>query len=773
MAHPRRWWGPLTVALGILVGFAVLPVVSIEAPSSAVLSDRHGTLLGATTARDQQWRFPAPDTVPHKFAAALITFEDRRFYSHPGVDPLAVLRALYLNLQAGEVRSGASTLTMQTVRVARGNPPRTVPEKLLEMLLALRLETARSKDEILAMYAAHAPMGGNVVGLHAAAWRYYGRPAETLTWGEAATLAVLPNRPGLIHPGRNRAALRERTDRLLDAMVARGLLTASDAALAQAEALPQAPLPIPQDAPHLLMKSPGQHTTTTLDRATQLYATEIVERHAARLAGNGIHNAAALVVDVESGQVRAWVGNTGGLAAGRRDNHVDVVTASRSTGSTLKPFLYGAMVQRGELAPTQLVPDTPTHIAGFSPENFDRKYDGAIRADAALARSRNVPAVWMLRRFGVDRFHGLLTRMGMTTLHRPPSDYGLSLILGGSEGSLWELTGLYRKLAWSVQHPEGGPRPGIRWRADSEPVDDSQLLDPAAAWLTLEALLEVNRPGVQSAWRSFDSSRRIAWKTGTSFGFRDGWAIGVTPELVIGVWVGNADGEGRPGLTGYASAAPILFDLFDAIAHGNAWFEAPTAQLDTVAVCAHSGLPAGPHCGTTQTQAVPRSAAPTEPCGYCQTVHLSADGQHQVDADCESPASMRHESWFVLPPAMAWFRARRDPSYRNPPPVRRDCQREATRSFSVLYPGQGAEVYVPIEGSGERGRVVFEAAHPHRDARLYWHIDGDYIGSTEVVHELPVAPSAGKHVLTVVDEQGGRLSRSFTVLDAGRSLPGR
>ncbi|HCH66609.1 MAG TPA: penicillin-binding protein 1C [Deltaproteobacteria bacterium] len=764
-----RWrWGALAAALILVAGFFALPVVTIEAPRSTVLTDRHGTLLGATTARDQQWRFPPSKTVPERFAAALITFEDRRFHQHPGVDPFAVLRALYLNVKAGAVRSGASTLTMQTVRVARGNPARTLPEKLIEMVLALRLEAARSKDEILAMYAANAPMGGNVVGLQAAAWRYYGRPADTLTWGEAATLAVLPNQPGLIHPGRNRAALRAKTNRLLDAMVERGLLSASDASLAKAESLPQAPLPIPQAAPHLLMKAPGQHTQTTLERATQLQATQIVERHAMRLAGNGIHNAAALVVEVQTGAVRAWVGNTGGLVDGGHHNHVDVVTAHRSTGSTLKPFLYGAMVQRGELAPTQLLPDTPTHIAGFSPENFDRSYDGAVRADTALARSRNVPAVWMLRRFGVDRFHGLLTRLGMTTLHRSPADYGLSLILGGSEGTLWELTGLYRNLGWSALHPDGGTRNALAWRAGSALVDESEVLDPAAAWLTLEALLEVNRPGVQSAWRSFDSGRPVAWKTGTSFGFRDGWAIGVTPELVIGVWVGNASGEGRPGLTGYQAAAPILFDLFAATARGSTWFEAPSALLDTVNVCAHSGLPAGPHCSHTTAAAIPRSASPTEPCPYCRTLHLSADRQHQVHAACAEPATMHHESWFVLPPAMAWFRTRSDPSYQTPPPLRSDCRQDGTPSFSVLYPGHGAEVYIPIEATGTRGRVVFEATHPERDGRLYWHIDDRYMGSTEVVHELPVAPTPGTHVLTVVDEQGARIARSFSVLDAGR-----
>jgi penicillin-binding protein 1C len=772
MSRPRRWWVPVAVVAAAVVaaaalGFFALPVVSPDAPLSTVLTDRNGALLGATTATDGQWRFPPDAVVPDKFAAAITTFEDRRFRLHPGVDPFAVARAIRLNLSAGEVRSGASTLTMQTVRIARGNPARTVPQKLLEMLLALRLETAHSKDEILALYAANSPMGGNVVGLQAAAWRYFGRPAEALSWGEAATLAVLPNRPGLIHPGRNRDVLRAKRDRLLDAMVERGVLPAADADLAKAEELPAAPLPIPQDAPHLLMKTRAQHTRTTLDRAAQLRATEVLERHARTLAGNGVHNAAALVLDVETGDVVAYVGNVGGLASGGRHNHVDVVPAPRSTGSTLKPLLYGAMVQRGELVPDQLVPDVPTHISGFSPENFDRKYDGAIRASQALSRSRNVPAVWMLRRFGVDRFQGLLTRMGMTTLHRDPADYGLSLILGGSEGTLWELTSLYRNLAWTVEHPAGGDRPAVAWRDGARALDTSAVLDPAAAWLTLDALLEVNRPGVRSAWRSFDSGRPVAWKTGTSFGFRDAWAIGITPRYAIGVWVGNADGEGRPGLTGFTAAAPVLFDLVDAIDTDRGWFTEPHASLNTVQVCARSGLPAGPHCGETEPQRVPRSAAPTEPCGYCETLHLDEAGTHQVHATCASPATMRHESWFVLPPAMAWFRARRDPTYRAPPPFREDCAVESPRAFTLLYPAHDAEVYVPVELDGERGRVVFEATHQDRDARLFWHIDDAFVGTTEHVHELLVAPPPGAHVLTVVDDQGGRVVRRFSVLATG------
>ncbi len=768
MKHRR--WLLLAASSAAVLGFWSIPVVHPETAPSTVLLDRYGGLLGATVADDEQWRFPSSHDsahdVPPKFAVALKTFEDRRFDLHPGVDPLAVLRALWTNLRAGRVRSGASTLTMQTVRISRGNPPRTVVQKLIEMALALRLEGSTSKSEVLSMYSSNAPFGGNVVGLDAAAWRYFGRESTDLSWAESATLAVLPNSPALIHPGRNRSALKRKRDRLLDALATAGHLDASDLGLAKAEPLPSSPHDIPQLAPHLLMKARARgehHRTTTLDRGVQERAQRIVARHGRSLAANGVHNAAALVVEVETGDVIAYIGNTGTLRDFDHHNHVDIVQAPRSTGSTLKPFLYGAMVQRGELMPTQLVPDIPTHLGGFSPENYDRRFDGALPAPQALARSRNIPAVRMLRQYGVDRFQGQLTRMGMTTLHREPSDYGLALILGGSEATLWELTSLYRSLAWSAAHPEGGPLPSQAWRPHRE-ADNHLLLDPGAAYLTLQALLEVNRPGVDSVWETFDSSQPIAWKTGTSFGFRDAWAIGVTPRYAIGVWVGNATGEGRPNLTGFTSAAPILFDLFDMVDDGDEWFAEPTQHLRQVRVCARSGHTAGPDCADAVLQSVPRTASPGPPCPYCERIHLDPDEDLQVTADCESVGRMRHQSWFSLPPDMAWFHARRNPAYLPKPPYRRDCIKEKKRRYSLLYPAEDSTVYVPVELDGSRGRVVFEATHQDRDATLFWHVDDAFVRSTTEIHQVALDPAPGPHLLTLVDASGVRLVRRFTVL---------
>ncbi len=752
-----------------LLGFWLIPVVEVERPTSAVLLDRNGQLLGASVASDEQWRFPDAEPVPEKFKTALIVQEDRRFRWHPGVDPVAVVRAIRSNIAEGEVVSGASTITMQVVRMSRSNPPRTLGEKVLEAILAVRLSASASKEEVLARYAANAPFGGNTVGLEAASWRYFGRAPAELSWAEAATLAALPNRPGLIHPGRARDALKERRDRLLRDLHEYGAFDQTDLDLALAEPLPMAPHPIPMDAPHLLASSTGR-VHTTLDRDLQLRATEVLERHHAQLAGGGVFNAAAVIVDLETGEVRAYIGNV--HSDGTHGDRVDVVRASRSTGSLLKPFLYEGVLEEGMMLPDQLVMDLPWKIGDFTPENFDRTYEGAVPASEALARSRNVPAVWMLQKYGVERFDGRLRKLGMTTLFRSAQDYGLALIVGGAEGNLWDLTGMYRDLGLSVAHPDGPLPPAMHWRVDPNPQNRPALHDPAAAWLTLQSLVEVNRPGDLGGWRAFRGSTKISWKTGTSHGFRDAWAIGITPTTAIGVWVGNADGEGRPGLTGYQAAAPILFDLFGLVGPAGD-FPRPDAHLVSVKICAHSGMLAGPDCPNAVDRWVPKAGKRGPACNFCQQVHCDAGCVHRVNNSCSSVAAMENRSWFVLPPAMEWFYARNHPEYDPPPPLRSDCEGSGSEGIAVLYPPQDATIFLPIELDGTRGRIVLEASHRDGQAEIFWHLDEEYVGTTVSPHQISVSPTPGEHRLTLVDQAGARVVRRFTVLDRTTPDAGR
>jgi penicillin-binding protein 1C len=788
----RRWVRPAGIAFALLLAFWLLvPIVSFDDPLSTVVLDRDGELLGASIAADGQWRFGlAPDGVPDKFTQAIVCFEDRRFYAHPGVDPIALARAALQNLRGGRVVSGGSTLTMQVVRLSRKGRPRTFVEKAVEAVLALRLTLGAEKRRVLALYAAYAPFGGNTVGLDAAAWRYFGRPASRLSWAEAATLAVLPNAPSLVHPGRNRERLLAKRNRLLDALAARGAVDVATAALAKREPLPPAPEPLPMLAPHLVARvsaerqrksfragDPTPWVRTTLVKAEQERAALVLARHRRELAENEVWNAAALVLDVETGEVRAYVGNQwppGEGAGAEHGEHVDVITARRSTGSVLKPFLYASMLETGEVLPHQLVPDVPTHVGAFHPENFDHAYAGAVPAALALARSLNVPAVRLLRAHGVERFAAELRRLGLTTLDRPGSDYGLALILGGAEASLWDVTGAYAGLARAARaRDEAAARaaffaPSYLGRTGGGGRRTAAPLGAAASYLTLEAMLEVERPGDELGWRSFASSRKIAWKTGTSYGFRDAWAVGVTPETAIGVWVGNATGEGRPGLTGHSAAAPVLFDLAGALGRGS-WFAQPASGIEVVPVCARSGMRAGPYCTSRRDELVPRAGLDSPPCAYCRLLHADQELAWQVHADCEPMAAIRSAAWFVLPPALETYYRRLHADYQPPPPFRPDCRAalgpDGGAALSFVSPREGSVLYVPRELSGALGRVVFEAAHRDPQARVFWHLDDEYQGETVELHQMALQPRPGAHRLVLVDERGETVERRFTVVE--------
>ena len=434
----------LSCIIILLIAYSCcLPKTLFRVPYSTIVTDRHGELLGARIAADGQWRFPLCDTIPVKFARCLLAFEDQYFYYHPGVNPLAILRATWQNISSGRIVSGGSTLTMQTIRLSR-NRPRTVYEKILEIILATRLELRYSKNEILTLYASHAPFGGNVIGLDAAAWRYFSHPASELSWAEAATLAVLPNAPSSIYPGKGREALRRKRNRVLQHLLKRGDIDSVSYQLALDEPLPEAPRPLPSIAPHLVdhfsQENTGQRIVSTIDKDLQQQIEHLAERRSKDFQQSNIRNLAILVIDLRSNQVVAYCGNIdfGGKVSG---NQVDVITSPRSTGSILKPMLYYAALEEGLILPHTLLPDVPININGFAPQNFDHRFEGAVPADEALARSLNIPAVNLLQRYGVPKFYNLLRESGISTLSRPASYYGLSLILGGAEAKLEELYG--------------------------------------------------------------------------------------------------------------------------------------------------------------------------------------------------------------------------------------------------------------------------------------------------------------------------------------------
>ena len=800
----------------IFVFWFCLPKNLFNTPTSKVLEDKSGNLLGARIAKDGQWRFPNIEKVPEKYTQCLINFEDKHFYRHAGINPFSLVRAVASNLKNKKVVSGGSTITMQVIRMSRQGSARNIWNKIIEAIQATRLEMTHSKREILKLYASNAPYGGNVVGIEAASWRYFGKSPNQLSWAESATLAILPNAPAMIHLAKHREALLNKRNRLLKKLFLKKIIDKTTYELAQEEPLSEKPLPLPQLAPHLLdrvfnindqlalsnepllsyksskLKAQSSRLRTTIDIELQKRVLQTLQWHQNVLLSNGIHNAAALVMEVETGNIVAYIGNTN---AGKENGEdVDIIRAPRSTGSIMKPFLYALAQQEGEITPNAMLTDIPTDMGGYHPENFNETYDGVIPARRALARSLNIPFVRLLSQYGIEKFHHQLPRLGIHSFTKSAEHYGLTIILGGGESTLQELTNTYACMARTVTHwykyqnkydandwrkssfellaLSNTPKNeiGSLLKAKSSKLDNrltnqASVLNAASCWLTLDAMKEVERPQGEGNWELFDNTRTIAWKTGTSYGFRDAWAIGVTPKYAVGVWAGNADGEGRPGLIGIEAAAPILFDIFNLLPAQSEWFDPPYDDMVKTEVCKQSGFRATEMC-EKDTVWTTKNAIKVKPCPFHQIIHLDAGGKFQVSSNCEIPDKMIHQSWFMLPPLEAYYFRIKNPLFPAPPPYRPDCRLTENKinPMQFIYPKSAAKIFVPTDIDGQLSPVVFRIAHSHPEKKVYWHLDNTFVTTTQNFHQLSLTPSVGKHKITLVDEDGTRLEQSFEVL---------
>ena len=738
-----------------------LPRHLFHVPYSTVVTDRNEELLGARIASDGQWRFPPRNTTPEKIKECLITFEDKHFYHHWGVNPFAIGRAFYQNVKNKRIVSVGSTLTMQTIRLAR-NESRTFREKLIEMIWATRLEFRASKEEILSMYISHAPFGGNVVGLDAAAWRYFGHSADDLSWAESAMLAVLPNAPAMIHLSKGRKTLLDKRNRLLKQLLEKKTIDSSTYELAISEPLPDEPHALPQIAPYLVSRfyqeRNGEYSRSTINKGIQTQVEDLAERWSNEFGRSDIRNLAILVIDIPSNQVVAYCGNVH-FDRKQGGNQVDVIQAPRSTGSILKPFLYYAMLQEGSLLPDMLLPDVPVNINGFTPQNFSMQFEGAVPASEALARSLNIPAVTMLQRYGVPKFHSFLQQIGLKTINRSSSHYGLSLILGGAEATLWDVTNAYAMMGRSLlQLPQRSCSLLLPTSRITESTDPFQ---PGAVWQTFDALKEVNRPE-EIDWKSIPSMQTIAWKTGTSYGFRDAWAVGVTPRYAVGVWVGNATGEGKPGLVGAQTAGPVLFDIFNLLP-SSSWFTRPAGIFVEAEVCRKSGHLKGRFCDETDTLLVLPAGLRTEACPYHHLVTLSANESQRIYENCANTEPTLRKSWFTLPPVWEWYYKQHHPEYKPLPPFKAGCGEDTFQPMQFIYPPMNARIKLPKQLDGSKGFLTVELAHNNPNATVFWHLDETYQAQTQDFHKISLQPAAGKHSLTAVDGEGNTISTTFFV----------
>jgi penicillin-binding protein 1C len=784
MKAALQWKIGLVLIFLIIATLLVTPVVRFDPSYSTVLLSEDGRLLGAKIARDEQWRFPSVDSIPYKCQKALLTFEDKRFFVHNGIDVLSLTRALRNNFRAGKIVSGGSTISMQLARIYRGNPPRTLLNKILEMLIAWKSEQIYTKKQLLEFYLTQAPFGGNIVGLETAAWRYFNKAAVELSWAEASTLAVLPNSPALIHPGKNRQLLLAKRNSLLRQLYEAGKIDEQEYALSLLEALPEKPFPIPDYSLHLVdyfNRKEGRQAVhhSSVDLDLQLQCNQVARSYADRYAQNGIHNLAIMVVENESAKVLAYVGNTGRRKGDLHEYFVDMLQAGRSSGSILKPLLYAHALNEGLITQKQLLADVPGNISGYRPRNFNRTFEGAVPADRALIRSLNVPFVYLLQAYTIEKFLYQLQEYGFKEIDRTAAHYGLPLILGGADVRLWELVGVYSSLARRLNHfnlsdgkyfTNDMAEPvltsnGLPDRMDTSFVNEQgSFLSAGAIWLTFEVMTKLERPDGLGQWQQYQSARRIAWKTGTSFGMKDAWSVGISRDYTVGVWVGNATGEGRPGLVGVKMAAPVLFEVFSQLP-SSPWFEEPSDDLKYQSVCEISGFPAGPACEKTVEVLVPYRSRFRSLCPYHRRVQLDESLSYRLGSDCDSSLAAKSASFFILPPLMEYFYARAHPEYAYLPPYHPSCggTEKGSAQMALIYPANPTRIKIPRLANGEKGRVVFRLAHRSSGKKVFWYLDDEFLTTTQEFHEIELYREPGSYLLMLLDEDGEKLFQRFSL----------
>ncbi|MGI6149818.1 MAG: penicillin-binding protein 1C [Firmicutes bacterium] len=743
----------------VLSALSTLPDPLFAADYSTVVLDENGAILRVFLNSQEQLILPDDGRpIPPKLQAAVITYEDKRFERHWGVDPLAVMRALYQNIRHRDRISGASTITMQVARLMRPKE-RTVKNKLLEMFQALAIELRYRKDEILKFYLVHAPYGGNIIGYRTAALRYFGKEPEKLSWAEAATLAVLPNNPANISPSQNPERLRDKRDNLLRTLHEAGYIDTETYTLALAEPVPQGQHPFPLSAPHLAERlarnSDDSIIHTTISKDIQDQAALLLKNHIAALERFGVENGAVLITETATGEVKAYVASHDYFDS-ERAGMIDGVQMKRSSGSILKPFLYALAIDQGLIIPESVLPDIPTSYSGFTPHNADGTFSGVVRAREALVRSLNAPAVHLLSLYGVDKFYHFLREAGVQ-LQRQPHEYGLSLVLGSSESSLWELSCLYRGLgtfgrAWDISVLK-----------DRKPEQTQPLISIGAAYLVLDILKDVRRPGLESQWQAYGSSLPIAWKTGTSYGSRDAWAVGVTPQWTIAVWVGNFSGGSIPGLTGVDSAAPLLFQLLNRLPKNpyQTWFSRPDDDLMDVAVSPVTGYRLQGTALETVPAAAPASAKPLRYSPYERTLFVTLDEGMMVCSLCWNRQDLKTVQKVIYPLEVARYLGGAPGQYILPP-HNPDCPAlKAENPITVVYPQPSSLLFIPRGTDGEYQRVKLEALHANPGKRLFWYIDDAYLGQTQGSHHQLVSLENGWHRLYLVDEDGYTRNVSF------------
>lgn len=734
------------ITCGIYVRFNAENTEKIfEDRYSVSVLDNNGKIIGVYLNKNEQWHLKSTDKIPEKLKRAVMVFEDKNFYSHKGVDFSAVIRAVKDNIFEKR-RTGASTITMQAVKMAQPKE-RNYFNKYLEIVHAFKLEKYYKKDEILKMYLNNAPYGGNIVGYKTASYMYFRKSPKELTWSEAALLAVLPNSPGLMNVEKNRGKLIEKRNFLLKKLYEENFIDERQYKISLKEPVPDKRYSFPVLAPHLARRLVNENKDkkiikSTIDSEIQKKTEKAVKDYSEFLKLSGINNAAVLIINNKNYEVAAYAGSQD-FYDFENNGQVDGITAKRSPGSLLKPFLYGKVIDEGIAAPQSKIPDVPLYFSNFSPQNANKKYYGMVEMRDALIKSLNIPFVELLKDYGEDKFFYFLKDI-LNFEDKNPERYGLSLILGTKEFTMEEIGILYSGLA------NYGNFKNLKYTEEST-EEGRQLLTKGASYLTLTTMRELERPGMEKFYRE---KNPVSWKTGTSHGRRDGWAAGVTPEWTVVVWTGNFTGEGNPNLTGVYTGGNLLFNILKFLPKTEKEFVMPN-DLEKIKVDSETGYRLKYDIPYKEIF-YPKDAKPLKASPYYKKIFVNKNGE-EIDSRDESFSEREEKYILIYPLEVVNYFVRENLDVSNI-----FSEKTAEKTIKFIYPKNNLKIIVPKDFDGEKSLIVKIANIKNRE--LYWYVNKKYFGKSRE-KEKSFNLKKGNYEITVVSEKGETAKINFQVAE--------
>ena len=762
--------------------FFPLPMYRLKPMPSVVVYDRNGKILRGFTAPDEMWRINARiDEVSPRLRAAVLNYEDRWFRFHPGFNPISIIRAGITNAKAGQILCGGSTITMQVARMMEPKP-RTIKSKLIELVRAIQIELSFSKNEILEIYFNMAPYGGNIVGSSSASYFYFNKEQKDLSLGEASLLAAIPNSPTILRPDAyadvdiEAIPLKKARDKVLKRLLDNNKISIQEYNEALSEPIPTQRYPMPFIAPQLAYKLKERYSginriMSTLDQNIQLLARDTLRKRLEPLKNHGVSNGAVVVIDTKSKEVLAMVASADFFDE-KSEGQVNGAMAMRSPGSALKPFAYALAIDRGLISPESILSDVPIDYGGYRPENYDDKFRGAVTAREALKHSLNVPAINISAKLGNEGVYDFLKDAGITTLTKPKEHYGLSLILGGCDITLLELTNLYAGLAdmgnfapYKLILGEKSQNKGDIIPPHLDKSISRKLLREGTAYIITEILSEVERPDLPICWESTVNLPKVAWKTGTSYGHKDAWSIGYNPKYTIGVWVGNFNGIGSSAIVGSEAAAPILFDLFNALSasSGDQWYIQPS-DVQEREVCSLSGMVMSKHCHTSKNEHYIPGISPNQECNMHRAIAIDNETGMRLCSKCRIGRAYTTKTFIVFPPEIATWKERNGINVDRLPPHFTECSVVASGDGPIIRSPSAESEYIIRQGVDiEYQKILLEASVSNDCRNIYWFVNSDMIFNGSPMKKVFITPKPGKHTIVCMDDEGRATKMTLTV----------